>query len=53
MEEELREREWERQRLADARAGMILETQQTRKSKNLLHKMVEENKLLAKEQKAQ
>ena len=54
LEEEKRvETEWERQRVAEARAGLILETQLMRKKKEIAHRQAEENKLLAKEQGAE
>ena len=55
LEEEERrlEQEWERQRVAEARAGLILENHLKRKKKELEDKLREENQLLAKEQNAE
>lgn len=51
--ERLQNEEWERQRLADARAGLILETQEARQKKQLLQNLKEDNKTLAKDQNAE
>lgn len=51
-EEQELEREWERRRLAEARAGLLLELQ-TKKTKEQLQKeLAAENKQLAAEQRA-
>lgn len=52
-EEKRLHQEWERQRVADARAGLILETQLMKKKRELTHNLKEENQLLAKEQNAE
>lgn len=44
--------EWERRRVTEARAGMILDTQQAKKKKELTKQLAEENRQLADEQRA-
>ena len=45
-------KEWERRRVAEAKAGIILERQEERSRKELQKKLAEENRQLAMEQKA-
>ena len=49
-EEREREREWERRRIAEARAGLVLETQLNRCRKDDLKKLAQENRQMAEEQ---
>ena len=49
-EEREREREWERRRVAEARAGLVLEAQLGRQRKDELKKLAQENRQLAEEQ---
>ncbi len=51
-EEQELEGEWERRRVTEARAGMILDTQLAKKRKQLTKQLAEENRQLADEQKA-
>lgn len=51
--ERLRNEEWDRQRVADARAALILEVQEMKKKKQLRMNLKDENKMLAKEQNAE
>ena len=51
-EEEELEREWERRRVTEARAGMILDSQLAKKRKQLTKQLAEENRQLADEQRA-
>ena len=54
QEEERRlQEEWDRRRVAEARAGLILETQIMKKKRELRHQAADDNKLLAKEQNAE
>ena len=46
------EMEWDRRRVAEARAGLVLENQLNRKKKQEAKELAEQNKLLAAEQKA-
>ena len=39
--------------MAEAHAGLVLESQLTKRKRTLSHKLAEENKMLAKEQKAE
>ena len=49
-EEIEREKEWERQRVAQARAGLVLEAQLARCRKDELKKLAQENRQLAEDQ---
>ena len=51
-EEEARDLEWERRRVTEARAGLVLESQLNKHKKELVKKLKEENRQLAAEQKA-
>ena len=44
--------EWERRRVTEARAGMILDTQMAKRKKELTKQLAEENRQLADEQRA-
>lgn len=46
------EMEWDRRRVAEAKAGLILENQLNKKKKQEAKELAEQNKLLAAEQKA-
>ncbi|XP_060080955.1 RIB43A-like with coiled-coils protein 2 [Ylistrum balloti] len=50
QEEELRNKEWERQQMANARAAMLLEREMERKRRDLDREQAEENRRLATEQ---
>ncbi|XP_069141475.1 RIB43A-like with coiled-coils protein 2 [Argopecten irradians] len=50
QEEELRNKEWERQQMANARAAMLLEREMERKRRELDREQAEENRRLASEQ---
>ncbi len=50
--EQERDREWERRRVSEARAGLVLETQLKKSRKELERKLAEENRQLAAEQRA-
>ncbi len=39
--------------MAEAHAGLVLESQHMKRRRKLSHKLVEENKMLAKDQKAE
>ena len=52
QEEELRQKEWDRQRVAMARAGELLERQQDRTRKELNKQQALDNLRLAQEQKS-
>ncbi|KAL5014286.1 hypothetical protein ScPMuIL_008556 [Solemya velum] len=52
QEEELRNREWARQRVADARAGMLIERELERKRKEIELEQAEENRRLSHDQKS-
>lgn len=49
----LEQDEWDRQMVGDARAGLILEVQESKKKKQLRQNLKDDNKMLAKEQKAE
>ena len=49
-EEREREWEWERRRIAEARAGLVLEAQLERRRKDELKQLAQENRQLAEEQ---
>ena len=51
-EEREREKEWDRRRVAEAKAGLVLESQLEKKQKDLKRKLAEENRQLAAEQRA-
>ena len=51
-EEQAIDNEWERRRVTEARAGLILDTQLAKKRKELTKKLAEENRQLADEQRA-
>lgn len=51
-EERRKNEEWDRQRSAQARAGMLLEREKERREKDLVKQQAEENKRLAQEQQA-
>ena len=51
-EERELEKEWDRQRVAEAKAGLVLESQLEKKQKDLRRKLAEENRQLAAEQRA-
>ena len=51
-EEQELDSEWERRRVTEARAGMILDTQREKKRKQLTKQLAEENRQLADEQRA-
>ena len=51
-EEQELEREWERRRVTEARAGIILDSQLAKKRKQLTKQLAEENRQLADEQRA-
>ena len=44
--------EWDRRRVAEAKAGLVLENQLNKKKKQEAKELAEQNKLLAAEQKA-
>lgn len=46
------DREWERRRVTEARAGMVLDSQLAKKRKELTRQLAEENRQLAAEQRA-
>lgn len=46
------EKEWDKRRLSEAKAGLVLEKQKIKKKQQLCKEQAEENKLLAAEQKA-
>ena len=46
------EMEWDRRRVAEAKAGLIVENQLNKKKKQEAKEIAEQNKLLAAEQKA-
>ena len=52
QEEELRNKEWERQQNANARAGLLLDREMERKRNDINRQMADENRRLALEQKA-
>ena len=52
QEKKLRDEEFDRQRVAQARAAMLLEREQERKREELNKRMADENRRLAQEQKA-
>ena len=52
QEKKLRDEEFDRQRVANARAAMLLEREHDRKREELNRKMADENRRLAQEQKA-
>ena len=45
-------KEWDRRRVAEARAGLVLESQLSKKKKEQAKKLAEENRQLAAEQRA-
>ena len=45
-----REKEWNRRRIAEARAGLVLEAQLARRRKDEMKKLAQENRQLAEEQ---
>jgi hypothetical protein len=49
-EERERESQWERQRVAQARAGLVLEAQLVRRKRDELRKLAQENRQLAEDQ---
>ena len=49
-EEREREEEWDRRRVAEARAGLVLEAQLNRRKKDELKKLARENRQMAEEQ---
>ena len=49
-EEREREKEWNRRRIAEARAGLVLEAQLQRCKKDELKKLAQENRQMAEEQ---
>ena len=51
-EEREREKEWDHRRVAEAKAGLVLESQLEKKQKDLRRKLAEENRQLAAEQRA-
>ena len=51
-EEREREKEWDRRRVAEAKAGLVLESQLEKKQRDLRKKLAEENRQLAAEQRA-
>ncbi len=50
--EQERDHEWERRRVSEARAGLVLESQLQKKRRELEKKLAEENRQLAAEQRA-
>ncbi|XP_003389344.1 PREDICTED: RIB43A-like with coiled-coils protein 2 [Amphimedon queenslandica] len=52
MEEKRLEEEWDRRRVAEAKAGLVLEAQERQARKQLAEEHAEQNKLLAAEQRA-
>eukprot|EP00731_Ephydatia_muelleri_P021546 Em0014g137a len=52
MEERRQEEEWERRRLAEAKAGMLLEAQMKKKHKTLSKELAEQNRQLASNQRS-
>lgn len=52
MEEKRLEEEWDRRRVAEAKAGLVLEAQEMQARKQLAEEQAEQNKLLAAEQRA-
>ena len=52
QEEQAREQELDRRRIAEAKAGLVLESQLGRKKKNLAQTLAQENRQLAAEQRA-
>ena len=51
-EEREREKEWDRRRVAEAKAGLVLESQLEKQQKDLKRKLAEENRQLAADQRA-
>ena len=51
-EEKALDDEWERRRVTEARAGMILDTQLAKKKRDMAKQLAEENRQLADEQRA-
>ncbi|XP_046363465.1 RIB43A-like with coiled-coils protein 2 [Haliotis rufescens] len=52
QEEELKDKEWERQQVANARAALLLEREMARKKQDMDRQMADENRRLSQEQKA-
>ena len=52
MEEKRLDEEWDRRRVAEAKAGLVLEAQEKRARQQLAEEHAEQNKLLAAEQRA-
>ena len=52
QEEELRNKEWERQQMANARAGELMERQQQRLDRELKKQLADQNKALGNDQSA-
>ena len=50
--ERLENEEFDKRRIIEAKAGLIIEKQQERKEKEILHKLTDENKRLDNEQKS-
>jgi hypothetical protein len=51
-EEKRIEEEWDRRRLSEAKAGLVLEVQEAKQKQQLQKEQAEDNKLLAAEQNA-
>lgn len=52
QEEQLKDKEWERQQVANARAALLLEREMARKKQDMDRQMADENRRLSQEQKA-